>query len=62
MQVPSRNEEAVMEALWKFGPLSVGVDASFDEFLFYSEGVYRDRRCALKPRSLDHAVLLVGWG
>ena len=27
-----------------------------------SEGVYRDRRCSLKPAELNHAVILVGWG
>ena len=26
------------------------------------DGVYREKRCALKPKKLDHAVLLVGWG
>ncbi len=26
------------------------------------EGVYREKRCALKPKNLNHAVLLVGWG
>lgn len=51
-----------MEALWRHGPLAVGVDASFDDFLFYSEGVYRNKHCALKPANLDHAVILVGYG
>lgn len=27
-----------------------------------SEGVYRDKRCSLKPAELNHAVILVGWG
>lgn len=30
--------------------------------LFCSEGVYRDKRCSLKPAELNHAVILVGWG
>lgn len=30
--------------------------------LHHSEGVYRDKRCALKPSRLNHAVILVGWG
>jgi hypothetical protein len=33
--VPYRDEEAVMEALMRHGPLAVGVDADFD-FAFYS--------------------------
>jgi cathepsin L len=32
---PTQDEVAVMEALWKFGPLAVGVDAEPDGFLFY---------------------------
>jgi len=36
VEVHSKDEVAVMEALMKHGPLAVGVDASFDEFLFYS--------------------------
>ncbi len=35
VEVP-QDEEAVMEALWKHGPLAVGVDATFDGFNFYS--------------------------
>jgi hypothetical protein len=35
LAVPSRDEAAVREALLTHGPLSVGVDASFD-FIFYS--------------------------
>lgn len=35
VEVHSKDEVAVMEALMKHGPLAVGVDASFDEFLFY---------------------------
>ena len=27
-----------------------------------SGGVYSEPRCALKPKKLDHAVVLVGWG
>jgi hypothetical protein len=35
VEVPSKDESAVMEALMKHGPLAVGVDATFDEFLFH---------------------------
>lgn len=62
VEVASKDEVAVMEALWRHGPLAVGIDASFDEFLFYSEGVYRNRRCTTKPLELDHAVVLTGYG
>ncbi|KAF8061334.1 cfaD [Scenedesmus sp. PABB004] len=62
VEVASKDEVAVMEALMRHGPLAVGVDASADDFLFYSEGVYRNKRCSVKPSQLDHAVILVGWG
>lgn len=35
VEVKSMDEAAVMEALMKHGPLAVGVDATYDEFLFY---------------------------
>lgn len=35
VEVHSKDEVAVMEALLKHGPLAVGVDASYDEFLFF---------------------------
>lgn len=37
VEVHSKDEEAVMEALMKHGPLAVGVDADFD-FVFYRQG------------------------
>lgn len=61
LHVPSRDEEALMEALYTHGPLSVGVNAEYD-FVFYAEGVYREVRCGVKVRDLDHAVVLVGYG
>jgi hypothetical protein len=35
VEVKSRDEAAVMEALMRHGPLAVGVDASSDDFLLY---------------------------
>jgi hypothetical protein len=44
LEVASRDEEALMEALVTHGPVAVAVDASLDNFRFYAEGVYRDKR------------------
>lgn len=41
VEVKSKDEVAVMEALMKHGPLAVGVDASFEEFLFYRYALCR---------------------
>jgi cathepsin L len=40
------------------GPVSVGVDASGFAFKFYSSGIIKK----LCGTSIDHAVLLVGYG
>jgi hypothetical protein len=56
------DEEAVLEALYKYGPLSIGVDAEPIPFRFYSTGVLDTPECSSKPEHIDHAILLVGYG
>ncbi|GIM14939.1 hypothetical protein Vretimale_17792, partial [Volvox reticuliferus] len=60
--VESRNELALMEAVWKYGPVAVSVDAAPDSFRFYSGGVYDEPTCSNKMRDLDHTVTLYGYG
>lgn len=52
------NETEIAQALVETGPLSVALDA--DMLQFYSKGVYNPWFC--DPTSLNHAVLLVGFG
>lgn len=53
-----QNETVIAEQLMKIGPLSVTLDA--DWLMFYHSGVFDPFLCSSK--TLDHAVLLVGFG
>ena len=56
------HERALMEALAKHGPLSIGIDAACTPFRFYTSGVLDTTECSMNPENIDHAVLLVGYG
>ncbi|GLC60494.1 hypothetical protein PLESTB_001620000 [Pleodorina starrii] len=60
--IPPRDEAALMEAVALHGPVAVGIDGGRLGFRFYSEGVYHDPHCGQDLDSMDHAVLLVGYG
>ncbi|CAL8358653.1 unnamed protein product [Arctogadus glacialis] len=59
-QVPEGDERALAVALFKAGPVSVGIDAGLGTFQFYQHGVYYDRNC--NAEDINHAVLAVGFG
>jgi cathepsin C len=62
---------AIKAELFANGPLVLGIEPA-EDFMFYSEGIYRSAASAKAPRQapkvdqewekIDHAVLLVGWG
>ena len=62
VDVPSGKEDALMEAVATVGPISVAIDATEDKFMLYKEGVFVDDGCTNGPDSLDHGVLVVGYG
>ncbi|KAG2424481.1 hypothetical protein HXX76_014533 [Chlamydomonas incerta] len=62
VNVPTRDEAALMEAVYLHGPLAVLMNAARTPFKFYSEGVYHNEECGEDPDSMDHVVLLVGYG
>lgn len=51
------NETRITETLYNRGPISVAIDAGSRAFRFYKSGVFDD--CGY---TLNHAVLLVGYG
>jgi len=66
--------DAIKAELLRNGPLVLGLEPTQD-FMFYSEGIYRSPQVASAPHhsqahatseeeweQVDHAVLLVGWG
>ncbi|KAK5861726.1 hypothetical protein PBY51_017180 [Eleginops maclovinus] len=59
-EVPVGDERALAVALFKAGPISVGIDAGLSTFQFYQKGIYYDRNC--NKDDINHAVLAVGFG
>lgn len=60
VEIPQGNEHALAVALFKVGPVSVGIDATQSTFQFYQRGVYYDPNC--NKDDINHAVLAVGYG
>lgn len=59
-ELPVGDEHALAVALFKVGPVSVGIDATQTSFLYYSKGIYYDPNC--NKDDINHAVLAVGYG
>uniref|UniRef100_A0A146LZX5 Digestive cysteine proteinase 2 n=2 Tax=Lygus hesperus TaxID=30085 RepID=A0A146LZX5_LYGHE len=62
VNVTTHNERALKMAIFKHGPISIGINASLRTFGLYSNGVYYDPQCKGSEADLDHAVLAVGYG
>ncbi|XP_034455523.1 cathepsin L1-like [Hippoglossus hippoglossus] len=58
--LPQRDERALQEVTASVGPVSVAVNAMLPSFHQYRGGLYNDPNC--NPRSINHAVLVVGYG
>ncbi|KAJ8710387.1 hypothetical protein PYW07_009753 [Mythimna separata] len=58
-QVTPRNPNALKVALFKYGPVTVGIRIT-GNFMQYSSGVFYDTRCG--KRSGGHCVTAVGYG
>ena len=60
--VTSGDEDALASAVANFPIISVGIDASSDDFQMYGGGVYQDGSCHNHMDDLDHGVAVVGYG
>jgi len=60
-QTAQGDENALMEAVYNYGPVGVAISVD-DAFANYQSGVYVDPSCPNDPDDLDHAVLVVGYG
>ncbi|XP_030749400.1 cathepsin L-like proteinase [Sitophilus oryzae] len=54
------SEEVLKEAVGTAGPVVVGIDA--DYMKYYSNGIFTESGCPQDSASLDHAVLVIGYG
>ncbi|KAJ0054913.1 hypothetical protein NL108_007096, partial [Boleophthalmus pectinirostris] len=57
--LPKGDEHALKVAVATIGPVSVAIDASRPKFVFYKNGVYKDKSCS---HSVNHGMLVVGYG
>ncbi|XP_064645191.1 procathepsin L-like [Lineus longissimus] len=58
--IRQNDENDLKSATASIGPIAISIDASHSSFQQYRSGVYYESQCSSK--SLDHAVLVVGYG
>ncbi|UYV63837.1 hypothetical protein LAZ67_2005786 [Cordylochernes scorpioides] len=59
--IPEGDEEALKKAVATIGPIAVALNAKM-ELQYYRSGVYSSSHCPGDRESLNHGVLIVGYG
>lgn len=54
------SETDLVAAIASVGPISVGIDSSYETFQLYKDGIYNEPQCS--STFLDEMVLVVGYG
>ena len=62
VDIETGNEDALKEAVATIGPVSIAIDVTEDKFMLYKDGILVDDTCENLPNSLNHGVLVVGYG
>jgi C1A family cysteine protease len=60
--IPEGDETSLAADLVSYGPIFVGVDASSQNFQFYSSGILSTNECSNQLEDIDHAIVAVGYG
>lgn len=56
------DEKAIEDALVKYGPIFIGIDADSRAFMFYQTGILSVPNCPRRRQDMDHAMVIVGHG
>ena len=59
VRIDSYNAPSINSYLVSNGPISVGICATDNNFIFYRSGIYNDKSCCVQQ---NHAMLVVGHG
>jgi C1A family cysteine protease len=60
-KVKKGDEEALKEAIFKYGPVAFTSTCTGRNFMFYKKGVFHDKS-PKTTRKLNHAMIMVGYG